>query len=182
MKIYTKTGDQGTTALFGGKRVSKANLRIDSYGTVDELNAYLGLLRDQDVNRDRKDFLVEIQDRLFTIGSILATEPGNRKVKTPALLGENIKSLEKEIDDMEAGLPPMRVFVMPGGHTSVSFGHIARTVCRRAERLTVALDEQEKVDTLVLQYLNRLSDYLFVLCRKMANELDAEETPWKPRM
>jgi cob(I)alamin adenosyltransferase len=182
MKIYTKTGDQGTTALFGGKRVSKADLRIDAYGTVDELNASIGMLRDQDVNQKRKDFLIEIQDRLFTIGSILATVSGNNKVKIPALQEENVQALEKEIDSMEAGLPPMRVFVLPGGHTSVSCGHIARTVCRRAERLAVALDEQEKVDTLVLQYLNRLSDYLFVLCRKMANELDAEETPWKPRM
>src|SRR3979490_665844 len=182
MKIYTKTGDQGTTALFGGKRVSKADLRIDAYGTVDELNAYIGMLRDLDVNQKRKDFLIEIQDRLFTIGSILATEPGNNKVKIPALQEENVQALEKEIDSMETGLPPMRVFVLPGGHTSVSFGHIARTVCRRAERLAVALDQQEKVDMLVIRYLNRLSDYLFMLCRKMANELGAEETPWKPRM
>ena len=182
MKIYTKTGDQGTTALFGGKRVSKADLRIDSYGTVDELNAYIGMLRDLDVNRERKDFLVEIQDRLFTIGSILAAEPGNSKVKTPALWEENIQSLEDEIDNMETELPPMRVFVLPGGHTSVSFGHIARTVCRRAERLVVALDQQEKVNILAIKYLNRLSDYLFVLCRKMAKELGVEETPWKPKM
>ena len=182
MKIYTKTGDQGTTALFGGKRVSKADLRIDSYGTVDELNSYVGLLRDQDVNRNRNDFLVEIQDRLFTIGSILATEPGNNKVKIPALQEENIQALEKEIDSLEAGLPPMRVFVLPGGHPSVSFGHIARTVCRRAERLAVALDQQDKIDSLVIKYLNRLSDYLFVLCRTMSKELGAGETPWKPRM
>jgi len=182
MKIYTKTGDQGTTALFGGKRVSKADLRIDSYGTVDELNSYVGLLRDQDVNRNRNDFLIEIQDRLFTIGSILATEPGNNKVKIPALQEENIQVLEKEIDSMEAGLPPMRVFVLPGGHPSVSFGHIARTVCRRAERLAVALDQQDKIDPLVIKYLNRLSDYLFVLCRTMSKELGAGETPWQPRM
>jgi cob(I)alamin adenosyltransferase len=182
MKIYTKTGDQGTTALFGGKRVSKADLRIDSYGTVDELNSYVGLLRDLDVNLKRKTFLVEIQDRLFTIGSILATDPANKKVKIPALQEEDIQLLENEIDSMETGLIPMRVFVLPGGHTSVSFGHIARTVCRRAERLVVTLDQQEKVDALVIKYLNRLSDYLFVLCRKMANELGAEETPWKPRM
>jgi len=183
MKIYTKTGDQGTTALFGGKRVSKADLRIDSYGTVDELNAYIGLLRDLDVNQKRKDFLIEIQDRLFTIGSILATEPGNNKVKIPALQEENIQVLEMEIDSMEAGLSPMRAFVLPGGHISVSFGHIARTVCRRAERLAVALSEQEKrADALVIKYLNRLSDYLFVLCRTMSKELGAGETPWQPRM
>jgi cob(I)alamin adenosyltransferase len=135
MKIYTKTGDEGTTSLFGGKRVSKADLRIDTYGTVDELNSYIGLLRDQDVNQKRKDVLVEIQDRLFTIGSILATEPGNTKMKIPSLTEQDIQFLEKQIDEMDAGLPPMRFFVLPGGHSSVSIGHVTRTVCRRAERL-----------------------------------------------
>ena len=182
MKIYTKTGDHGTTSLFGGKRVSKADLRIDSYGTVDELNSYLGLLRDQDVNQIRKDVLIEIQDRLFTIGSILATEPGNTKVKIPLLIESDITLLEVEMDRMEEMLPPMRFFVLPGGHASVSFGHVARTVCRRAERLAIALDEQEKINPLVIKYLNRLSDYLFMLCRMMTFELKIEETPWKPRM
>lgn len=182
MKIYTKTGDTGTTALFGGKRVSKADLRIDTYGTVDELNAYIGLVRDQEVNFNRKNVLVEIQDRLFTMGSILATEPGNTKVKIPALSENDITFLETEIDGMEAKLPPMKSFVLPGGHSSVSCCHVARTVCRRAERLVIALDSQEKVDPLIVQYLNRLSDYLFVLSRKMTAELGAEETPWKPRM
>ena len=182
MKIYTKTGDKGTTALFGGKRVSKADLRIDTYGTVDELNSYIGLVRDQEVNSKRKNILVEIQDRLFTIGSILATEAGNTKVKVPSLLESDITFLETEIDGMEAQLAPMKSFVLPGGHPSVSFCHVARTVCRRAERLVIALDTQEKVDPLVVQYLNRLSDYLFVLSRKMTAELGAEETPWKPRM
>ncbi len=182
MKIYTKTGDKGTTALFGGKRVSKADLRIETYGTVDELNSYIGLVRDQDVNAKRKNILVEIQDRLFTIGSILATEPGNTTVKVPSLSEQNVTFLEKEIDGMETQLSPMKSFVLPGGHQSVSFCHVARTVCRRAERLLIALDAQEKVDPLIVQYLNRLSDYLFVLSRKMTNELDAEETPWKPRM
>ena len=181
MKIYTKTGDEGTTSLFGGKRVSKADLRIDTYGTVDELNAYIGLLRDQEVNQKRKDTLIEIQDRLFTIGSILATEPGNTKVKIPPLTEEDIQFLERAIDVMDAELPPMRFFVLPGGHTSISVGHVARTVCRRAERLTIALHQVEKVEPLVIKYLNRLSDYLFMLCRKMANELKVEETPWKPR-
>ncbi len=181
MKIYTKTGDTGTTSLFGGKRVSKADLRIDTYGTVDELNSYLGLLRDQEVNQKRKNVLVEIQDRLFTIGSILATEPGNTKVKIPTLTEQDVQFLEKEIDTMDADLPPMRFFVLPGGHPSVSFGHVARTVCRRAERLTIALDQVEKVEPLVIKYLNRLSDYLFMLCRKMTSELKVEETPWKPR-
>lgn len=182
MKIYTKTGDHGTTSLFGGKRVSKAALRIDSYGTVDELNSYLGLLRDQEVNQKRKDVLIEIQDRLFTIGSILATEPGNTKVKIPLLTESDITLLEGEMDRMEEMLPPMRFFVLPGGHASVSFGHVARTVCRRAERLAIALDEQEKINPLVIKYLNRLSDYLFMLCRMMTFELKIEETPWKPRM
>ena len=182
MKIYTKTGDTGTTALFGGKRVSKADLRIDTYGTVDELNSYIGLVRDQPTNASRKNILVEIQDRLFTIGSILATEPGNTKVKVPSLSETDVTVLEKEIDAMEAQLPPMKSFVLPGGHQSVSFCHVARTVCRRAERLVIALDAQEKVDPLIVQYLNRLSDYLFVLSRKMSAELLAEETPWKPRM
>jgi cob(I)alamin adenosyltransferase len=181
MKIYTKTGDEGTTSLFGGTRVSKSDLRIDTYGTVDELNSYIGLLRDQDVNQKRKDVLAEIQDRLFTIGSILATEPGNTKVKIPSLMEQDIQFLEKEIDTMDAELPPMRFFVLPGGHPSVSFGHVARTVCRRAERLTIALDQIEKVEPLIIKYLNRLSDYLFMLCRKMTSELKVEETPWKPR-
>lgn len=182
MKIYTKTGDTGSTSLFGGKRVSKSDLRIDTYGTVDELNSYIGLLRDQSVNTLRKDVLIEIQDRLFTVGSILATEPGNTKVKIPSLSESDIQFLEKEIDGMETSLPPMKSFVLPGGHQSVSFCHIARTVCRRAERLTVALNDVEKIDELVIKYLNRLSDYLFVLSRKMTLELGAEETPWKPRM
>lgn len=185
MKIYTKTGDQGTTALFGGKRVSKADLRIDTYGTVDELNSYIGLVRDQPVNANnshRKNILVDIQDRLFTIGSILATEPGNTKVKVPLLSEADVVALEKEIDVMEASLPPMKFFVLPGGHQSVSFCHVARTVCRRAERLSIALNAQDPVDPLVIKYLNRLSDFLFVLCRKMTQDLNAEEVAWKPKM
>ena len=182
MKIYTKTGDKGDTALFGGKRVSKGELRIETYGTVDELNSYVGLLRDQEVNQKRKGTLVEIQDRLFTIGSILATEPGNTKVKIPSIQESDISFLEKEIDSMESSLSPMKSFVLPGGHQSVSIGHITRTVCRRAERLVIRLHELETVDPLVITYLNRLSDYFFVLCRKMTSELGAEETPWHPRM
>lgn len=182
MKIYTRTGDQGTTALFGGKRVSKSDLRIDAYGTVDELNSYIGLLRDQPVNAVRKETLIEIQDRLFTIGSVLAAEPGNTRIKIPALSEGDISFLENQIDGMDAVLPEMKSFVLPGGHASVSFGHIARTVCRRAERMVIALNELEKIDPLVLKYVNRLSDYIFVLCRMMAHELKVEETPWKPRM
>lgn len=182
MKIYTKTGDQGTTGLFGGKRVSKSNIRINSYGTVDELNSWIGLLRDQEVNRKRANVLVEIQDRLFTVGSILATEPNNSKVKIPSLLASDIEYLEKEIDLMESELEPMKSFILPGGHPAVSFCHITRTVCRRAERLTVELNDSEPIDAIVIQYLNRLSDYLFVLSRKMGTELKIVETSWKPRM
>lgn len=182
MKIYTKTGDQGTTALFGGKRVSKADLRIDTYGTVDELNAWVGVLRDLPVNHARRPQLVEIQDRLFTVGSMLATEPGNTKVKIPTLQDSDIEFLEKEMDQMDSLLPPMRFFVLPGGDQAVSFGHVCRTVCRRAERLVISLNETEPVDPQVIIYLNRLSDYLFMLCRIMAFELKVEETPWKPRM
>ena len=182
MKIYTKTGDKGTTALFGGKRVSKADLRIDTYGTIDELNSWIGMVRDLEVNQKRKDVLVEIQDRLFTVGSILATEPGNTKVKIPSLAEADILFLEKEIDAMDAALPPMRFFVLPGGHIAISHCHVARTVCRRSERLIIALHAQESVPDEVIKYINRLSDYLFVLSRMVAHELRAEETPWKPRM
>jgi cob(I)alamin adenosyltransferase len=182
MKIYTKTGDEGTTSLFGGKRVSKSELRIDTYGTVDELNSWMGVLRDLEVNQKRKTVLVEIQDRLFTIGSILAAEPNNTKVKIPSLSENDITFLEKEIDAMDAQLQPMRFFVLPGGHPSISWGHVARTVCRRTERLVIALNNVEKVDSRVIKYLNRLSDYLFVLCRAMTHELGVEEIPWKPRM
>lgn len=182
MKIYTKTGDEGSTGLFGGKRVSKAELRIEAYGTIDELNSYVGLLRDQKVNQSRKNVLGRIQDRLFTIGSLLATEPGNTKVKVPALKEADVAMLEKEIDDMESTLEPMKSFVLPGGHESVSFGHITRTVCRRAERLVIRLHHEEPVNTVIIRYLNRLSDYFFVLCRKMTKELNAEETPWHPDM
>ena len=157
-------------------------MRIETYGTVDELNSWVGVLRDQEVNKIRSEELVEIQDRLFTIGSILATEPGNTKVKIPALLESDVLFLEKRIDEMEKLLEPMKVFVLPGGHPSVSFGHVARTVCRRTERLVIALGEEETVAPLVIQYLNRLSDYLFVLCRMMTRELSVSETPWKPRM
>ena len=182
MKIYTKTGDRGTTSLIGGTKVSKSHLRIDAYGTVDELNSYIGLVRDQEVNVNRKDLLKEIQDRLFTIGSSLASDPERSKMKIPDLHAEDITLLENEIDKMNDELPPLRVFVLPGGHQSVSFCHLARCVCRRAERLAIGLQEESFVAELVIQYLNRLSDYLFVLSRKMAHELNAEEMPWKPRM
>ena len=183
MKIYTKTGDKGHTSLIGGRRVSKAHYRIDAYGTVDELNSTIGLVRDQPVNENRKDLLKEIQDRLFTIGAELATDSEkNVKKPLPAILDSDITLLENAMDEMDAHLPELRAFVLPGGHQSVSFCHLARTVCRRAERLVIALHDQEPVDPLVIPYLNRLSDYLFVLSRKMTQELGAEEIVWKPRI
>ena len=181
MKIYTKTGDKGTTALLGGTRVLKSDIRIEAYGTVDELNSYVGLLRDQPVNESRKDLLKVIQDRLFTIGADLATAPGKDQVKKPDLLESDIELLENEMDKMDLELPALTSFVLPGGHQSVSFAHLARCVCRRAERISVALNDEEWVSPLVLRYLNRLSDFFFVLGRKMAQELDAEEVKWEPR-
>lgn len=182
MKIYTRTGDEGSTGLFGGRRVSKADLRIDAYGTVDELNAFLAVVRDQEVNRKREHVLIQIQEHLFTIGAMLATVPGNTTVKIPHLQDTDTTSLETAIDEMETQLEPLRNFVLPGGHVSVSHCHVARTVCRRAERKIVTLHETESVDPVIIRYINRLSDYLFVLARVMAVELDIKETPWKPAL
>lgn len=182
MKIYTKTGDQGLTSLIGGTRVPKFSLRIDCYGTVDELNSYVGLVRDQDVNATRRDLLKEIQDRLFTIGASLASDPEKSRMKIPDLRPEDVALLEREMDRMNESLPELRVFVLPGGHQSVSFAHVARCVCRRAERLVIQLREDSFVADLVVMYLNRLSDFLFVLSRQMAHELNAEEVKWEPRM
>ncbi|WP_396175018.1 cob(I)yrinic acid a,c-diamide adenosyltransferase [Flavobacterium sp.] len=188
MKVYTKTGDTGTTALFGGTRVPKHHIRIESYGTVDELNSHIGLIRDQDINVLYKNVLVEVQDRLFTVGAILATPPekeilknGQKRLQNLGILETDIEFLENEIDSMEDSLPPMTHFVLPGGHTTVSYCHIARCVCRRAERLAVHLHELEPTDELVIKYLNRLSDYLFVLARKLSHDLNADEVKWIPR-
>lgn len=187
MKIYTKTGDKGTTALFGGTRVPKHHIRIESYGTVDELNSHIGLIRDQDIDPRSKEILIHIQDRLFTLGAILATDPkkailksGKERLNIPKIEEENIALLESEMDKMNEELPPMTHFVLPGGHQAVSFCHIARCVCRRAERLTSFLNENEPVDERVLMYLNRLSDYLFVLARKLSYHFRAEEIKWLP--
>jgi len=188
MKVYTKTGDTGTTALFGGTRVSKHHIRIESYGTVDELNSHIGLIRDQEMNLHYKEVLIEIQDRLFTVGAILATPPeketlknGEKRLKNLGIIESDIYYLENEIDAMEEALPPMTHFVLPGGHTTVSYCHIARCVCRRAERLAVHLNDIEPTDELVIKYLNRLSDYLFVLARKLSYDLNADEVQWIPR-
>lgn len=182
MKIYTKTGDKGQTSLLGGSRVPKHHLRIESYGTLDELNSHIGLLRDQDLSEVMTTELLEVQDRLFTLGSLLASEPGKSKVKIPETKKEDVEFLEKAIDRMNEELPEMRSFVLPGGHQAVSVCHIARCVCRRAERIIVHLSEESEVPELAIQYINRLSDYLFVLSRKISQERGAIESPWKPRM
>jgi cob(I)alamin adenosyltransferase len=188
MKIYTKTGDKGTTALFGGTRVPKHHIRIDSYGTVDELNSHLGLIRDQKIDKHYKQLLMLIQEKLFTVGAILATDPekailksGKERLNIPKISEADIKLLEDEMDSMNELLPEMTHFVLPGGHQTVSFCHIARCVCRRAERLASALNDVEPFLPEALTYLNRLSDYLFVLARKLSYDLQAEEIKWIPQ-
>lgn len=180
MKIYTKTGDKGETSLLGGTRVNKSHLRIDAYGTIDELNAHLGFLRDQEANQKREEKLSIIQDRLFVVGAMLATDPEKNTVKIPELKKEDVLFLEAEIDRMESGLPPLTNFILPGGHPVVSYAHIARTVCRRAERAIILLRESSAVDELIPEYINRLSDYLFVLGRQLALELQVQEITWQP--
>lgn len=182
MKVYTKTGDKGSTSLIGGTRVPKSHIRIDAYGTIDELNSYIGLIRDLSEDKNVNAILVEVQDRLFTIGSMLASDPVKSKMKIPDLVDEDVFVLEKEIDRMSESLPEMRSFVLPGGHPLVSHTHIARCICRRAERKIVYLSLQEQAPDKVEVYVNRLSDYLFVLSRWFSHLLNAEETPWKPRM
>lgn len=182
MKIYTKTGDKGETSLIGGTRLPKNHIRIETYGTVDELNSWIGLIRDQNIDENHKNVLLEIQDRLFTLGSLLAADPVKSKMTLPQVSEEDIIFLEKKIDEMDLALEPMRSFVLPGGNTIVSYCHIARCVCRRAERMSVALNETEKLNDLIVKYLNRLSDYLFTLSRKLAAETGAKEHPWKPKM
>lgn len=182
MKVYTRKGDKGQTSLIGGTRVSKGSDRIESYGTVDELNSWIGLIRDQEIKAEYVLVLKEIQDRLFTVGSYLASDPEKSKMKIPDLLESDVKFLEDKMDEMDEELPEMKFFVLPGGHTTVSYCHLGRCVCRRAERICIALAEDEFVAPIVISYLNRLSDYLFVLGRKLTQDLSAEEIPWKPRM
>lgn len=183
-KIYTKTGDGGNTSLIGGTKVPKSDIRIDTYGTVDELNSWIGHVNDLWQDEECKAELKEVQDRLFTIGSSLATDGEKEpKMKLPDLHDSDIQSLESRVDAMTAALPPMKSFVLPGGHPVVSAIHIVRCVCRRAERLAVAMLEAGLfVDEKVIKYLNRLSDYLFTLARYATQKLGAEEVPWKPRL
>ena len=187
MKIYTKTGDKGTTGLVGGTRLPKHDLRIDCYGTIDELNSYLGLIRDQQISNDSKTTLIEIQNQLFIIGSLLATDPEKlkddsirKRLGISLIKSEAIAFLETEIDAMNLELPPMTHFILPGGHQTVSFCHIARCICRRAERTISKLNANHPTQPEILIYLNRLSDFIFVLARKLSNELDAEEIKWIP--
>ena len=180
MKIYTKKGDTGETSLIGGKRVKKSNVRLHAYGTVDELNSVVGLVRDSNKDLKIENQLLEIQDRLFVLGSHLASAP-NSKMKLPAIKIEDINNLEEYIDEMNDALPELKSFILPGGHLSVSFCHLARTVCRRAERWVIEISENENVDPLVIGYLNRLSDYFFMLCRKLSFDNNAKETLWVAR-
>jgi|UniRef100_UPI00404A1B7B cob(I)alamin adenosyltransferase len=182
MKIYTKTGDEGLTSLIGGTRVPKYDLRIESYGTVDELNSYIGLIRDHDIDADQKDTLKEIQDRLFTIGAALASDPEKSKMKIPDLHLSDITFLENQIDEMNVVLPELKHFILPGGSPVVSICHVSRCVCRRAERIIVHLNEESFVDEKVIIYLNRLSDYLFVLARKLCHDSNMSENQWFPRV
>lgn len=184
LKIYTKTGDLGKTSLIGGTKVAKSNIRIEAYGTVDELNSFIGLTADQLTHQSSKTTLKEIQDRLFTVGSSLACDPDKEPLlKIPDLKESDIGFLEREIDAMNDVLSPMKSFILPGGHTAISTTHISRCVCRRAERICVLMQENGFfVDPLVIKYLNRLSDYLFVLARFTGLQLGVEDIPWKPRI
>ena len=180
MKIYTKTGDKGTTGLFGGARLPKDHARIEAYGTVDELNSIIGIVHDHLDNKELKEVLTLIQNRLFTIGSNLASDPAKEMI-TPDVLESDILFLENEMDNMENGLQPLKHFILPGGHPAVSFCHLARTVCRRAERRVIGLFHSEPGEEIIIKYLNRLSDYFFILGRKIADDLKVDEIKWHPR-
>jgi len=181
MKIYTKTGDKGTTSLIGGKRVAKYHLRIEAYGTVDELISFIGLLRDQEIDRDTKQFLIGIQDKLMNCASILAADCSDCKVQIPKILPEDVYIIEREIDLMETLLEPQTSFLLPGGHPIVSLCHVCRTICRRGERIIIKLSEETPVPDDLVIYINRLSDFFFVLSRKMAKDLIIEQINWKPK-
>jgi cob(I)alamin adenosyltransferase len=184
MKIYTKGGDLGKTSLIGGTRVPKSHIRIESYGTVDELNSFIGLLSDLLTSEEIKIILKEVQDRLFTVGSSLACDPDKEPhLKIPDLKEEDIAYLEQKMDAMNLVLAPMKSFILPGGHQAISTAHIARCVCRRAERWCVNLQEEDLfVDPMVIKYLNRLSDYLFVVARYIGHLNGVADQPWKPRV
>jgi cob(I)alamin adenosyltransferase len=178
MKIYTRTGDDGTTSLAGGKRVPKYHSRVEAYGTVDELISWIGLLRDHRENSERKEFLIFIQEQLMLCAASLASDPANKRGKKFSLHPRSVKRLEYEIDKMEEQLKPLKNFILPGGNILISYCHIARCVCRRAERAVLKLNQTEKTPLSITKFLNRLADYLFVLSRKISLELDIEEVKW----
>lgn len=182
MKIYTKTGDKGNTSLIGGTRVPKHHIRIETYGTVDELNSYIGMIRDVCTDESVNSSLSEVQDRLFTIGSLLAADPDKSKMTLPGLNESDVQLLEKEIDKMNENLPELKAFILPGGDAVASWCHLARCVCRRCERLVSQLTTDNTVPEFILIYLNRLSDYLFVLARKILSDHGKAEIVWKPRL
>ena len=181
-RIYTKTGDKGETSLIGGIRVSKDHLRIECYGTVDELNSYIGLIIDSMQNKNASSTLYEIQDRLFTIGSVLASDPDKSKMKIPDLHESDVELLENEMDKMDASLPELKSFILPGGSIVASHCHVALCICRRAERLVVHLNTESAIPEMIIRYLNRLSDYLFMFARKSVHDAGGLEIIWKPRM
>ncbi|MBS1652061.1 MAG: cob(I)yrinic acid a,c-diamide adenosyltransferase [Bacteroidetes bacterium] len=180
-KIYTKTGDKGQTSLIGGTRLPKHHIRIEAYGTVDELNSYLGIVRDLCTDKETIAQLIEVQDRLFTIGSHLAADPVKNKMELPKVIEDDVKALENAIDKINAIVPEMKFFVLPGGHILISHTHVARCVCRRAERAVLRLAENEQVEEIIYKFLNRLSDYLFMLTRLFNHQLNIEEVRWLPR-
>lgn len=180
MKIYTKTGDKGQTSLYGGKRLSKDDIRIEAYGTVDELNSFIGLLNASFTEATQNYILTEVQKRLFTIGSNLASDP-DKKLLTPDIREEDISALENAMDAMDQLLEPLNYFILPGGDISVAYAHVCRTVCRRAERRIITLAGHSEVDPLIITYINRLSDYFFVLARYIGHTRQIQEIPWIPR-
>jgi len=183
MKIYTKTGDKGTTSLIGGRRIPKPHLRIEAYGTVDELISFLGLLRDQEIKEEHKEILLNIQDKLMVCASHLANDPQNKDLrKLPEISEADVEVLEKRIDLMEAQLTPLNSFVLPGGHPASSFCHAARSVCRRAERTIVRLSLEEEVEDIIIRYLNRLADFLFVLSRSLLKDFNIKDNLWRPHL
>ena len=179
MKIYTKKGDKGKTQLLGGSMVDKNHIKLECYGTIDELNSFIGNIYDQEINTSHKEILFKIQNQLFNLGSIISFDGEKDKIRLPNITTQNIKMLEKAIDKMEEGLPMLRNFILPSGHPTASKCHIARTVCRRAERNLVALSQEEQIDNLHIQYLNRLSDYLFVLARTILKDNNVQEIEWQ---
>ncbi len=180
-KLYTKTGDKGTTSLLGGKKIPKSDLRIEAYGNVDELNSFLGMLKDQDEVENRlKQQIYWIQEHLFTIGSLLATEPGFTGFELPKITDTEVTQLEVWIDKFDSELPPLKNFILPGGHQAVSLSHVCRSVCRRAERSIIALGNGEDIDEVIIRFVNRLSDYLFIFARVIGKHLNVPETPWSP--